>query len=314
LGLSIKLESRIFTKTLLPEEQPNIKHGIETTERDSMLMKRKASALIFALLISYFLIPVVAEAQPAPPDVDTLGPAEFNSQYETGSVIILSPENSTIHGNPIQLNFTASREGLFGQFGNVGVSVDGGVIKSVTNFVNKSVVSTEYQFWDLTTVVSSVTLFLAEGTHNATAYLGWQYQGIYRRYQVYAYATVQFTIDTTPPTISVLSIQNATYGATDVDLNFSVSEPVSQVTYSLDGQENVTVAGNTTLAGLSAGAHNVTVYAWDTAGNMGASPTVTFTVAVPEPFPTALVATASGLSVAAVGLGLLMVYFKKRKH
>jgi N-acetylneuraminic acid mutarotase len=32
-----------------------------------------------------------------------------------------------------------------------------------------------------------------------------------------------------------------------------------------------------------------------------------------QPFPTALVATASGLSVAVVGLGLL-VYFKKRKH
>jgi LPXTG-motif cell wall-anchored protein len=61
------------------------------------------------------------------------------------------------------------------------------------------------------------------------------------------------------------------------------------------------------------GTHNVTVYAWDTAGNMGASPTVPFTVAKPEPFPTALVATASGLSVAVVGLGLL-VYFKKRKH
>jgi hypothetical protein len=306
------LSQETFTRTLLPEEQPDIKHGIKTTGRD-LLMKRKASALILVLLISSFLTPLVAEAQPTPPDGDTLGPAEFNSQYETGSVIILSPENSTIHGNPIQLNFTVSVKGFFGQFGNVGFSVDGGVIKSVTNFVNKSVVSTEYQFWDLTTVVASVTLFLSEGTHNATAYLGWQYQGIGRRYQVYAYATVQFTIDTTPPTISVLSIQNATYGTTDVDLNFSVSEPVSQISYSLDGQENMTVAGNTTLADLSMGEHNVTVYAWDTAGNMGASETVTFTVAVPAPFPTVPVAAASVAVVAAVIAGLL-VYFKKRKH
>jgi hypothetical protein len=267
-----------------------------------MLMKRKASALIFVLLISSFLIPLIAEAQPTPPDVDTLGP-----------VVILSPKNSTIHVNPIQLNFTASAVGLFGQFGDVGVSVDGGAIKSVTNFVNKSVVSTEWQFYYRTTVVASVTLFLSEGTHNATAYYGWQYLRGSLRYEVFGSAIVQFTIDTTPPTISVLSIQNATYGATDVDLNFSVSEPVSQITYSLDGQGNVTVAGNTTLADLSIGTHNVTVYAWDTAGNIGASETVTFTVAKPEPFPTAQVATVSGVSAAVACLGLL-VYFKKRRH
>jgi hypothetical protein len=33
----------------------------------------------------------------------------------------------------------------------------------------------------------------------------------------------------------------------------------------------------------------------------------------PEPFPTLLVATASGVSIAAVAVGLL-VYFKKRKR
>jgi hypothetical protein len=47
--------------------------------------------------------------------------------------------------------------------------------------------------------------------------------------------------------------------------------------YSLDGQENVTIAGNTNLTGLSHGAHFVTVYANDTADNMGSSDTVHFT-------------------------------------
>jgi hypothetical protein len=158
-----------------------------------------------------------------------------------------------------------------------------------------------------------VTLFLSEGTHNATAYYGWQHPRGSRIYEVFGSATVQFTIDTTPPTISALSIQNTTYSTTDVDLNFSVSEPVSQIAYSLDGQENVTVAGNTTLADLSVGTHNVTVYAWDTAGNMGASETATFTVAVPEPFPTVPVAAASVAAVAVVIAGLLF-YSKKRKR
>jgi len=50
----------------------------------------------------------------------------------------------------------------------------------------------------------------------------------------------------------------------------------------LDGQENVTIAGNTTLVGLSSGVHNVTVYACDDAGNVGSLETLTFTVAKPE--------------------------------
>jgi hypothetical protein len=43
-----------FIKTILPEEQPNIKHRIETTGRDLMLLKRKALTLtlILTLLIS----------------------------------------------------------------------------------------------------------------------------------------------------------------------------------------------------------------------------------------------------------------------
>jgi hypothetical protein len=50
--------------------------------------------------------------------------------------------------------------------------------------------------------------------------------------------------------------------------------------YSLDGQDNVTVTGNATLSGLSSGLHNVTVYANDTAGNMGVSETIKFTTAL----------------------------------
>jgi len=52
-------------------------------------------------------------------------------------------------------------------------------------------------------------------------------------------------------------------------LNYTVNEPVSKIFFVLDGQWNVTIAGNTTLAGLSNGVHNVTVYAWDDVGNVG---------------------------------------------
>jgi hypothetical protein len=115
------------------------------------------------------------------------------------------------------------------------------------------------------------------------------------------------------PIISNLSLENKTYSQNDLPLNFTTDEPTSWMGYCLDGKTNVTVAGNATLAGLSEGSHSVTIYSNDTAGNVDASETVTFTVDTPEPFPTTQVATASMASVAIVGLSLL-VYFKKCKH
>jgi hypothetical protein len=126
--------------------------------------------------------------------------------------------------------------------------------------------------------------------------------------------TVGFTIDTISPIVSVLELENTTCVEADVPLNFVASESVSKASYALDGQENVTIDGNTTLTGLSNGVHNVTVYAWDAARNAGSSETMTFTIAEPkpEPFPTTVV-IAPIVSVAVVGVGLL-VYFKKRNH
>lgn len=123
---------------------------------------------------------------------------------------------------------------------------------------------------------------------------------------------VNFVVDTTPPTVTVLQIENKTYTDSEVPLDFAVSESVSRISYVLDGQDNMTVFGNTTLIGLRNGEHNLTVYAWDDAGNIGASKTVTFSVAKPEPLPTALV-VAPLASVAIFGAGLL-VYLKKHKR
>jgi len=118
-----------------------------------------------------------------------------------------------------------------------------------------------------------------------------------------------FIFDTIPPKVSILSLENKIYSADNVPLNFTTSEPVSQIVYSLDGQENVTINGNTTLTGLSEGDHNVTVYATDEAGSIGASETIYFRI---EFFPTTLV-IASIVTVAVIGI-VLLVYFKKRKH
>jgi hypothetical protein len=115
----------------------------------------------------------------------------------------------------------------------------------------------------------------------------------------------------TPPEIKVVSPENQTYNESSVPLVFTVNKPVNWTGYSLDGQDNVTVTGNTTIGGLANGLHNVTVYAKDEFENTGASETITFSVEVP--FPVVPVAAASGVAVAVIGVGLL-VYFRKRRH
>jgi hypothetical protein len=130
-------------------------------------------------------------------------------------------------------------------------------------------------------------------------------------FEILGSSSVFFTVDTTAPSVSVLSMKDTTFNASDVDLSFAVNEQTSRTAYSIDGNDNVTVVGNTTLAGLPVGVHNVTVYTWDEAGNVGVSETVYFTVT--EPFPVTLVVVASVASVAAISMSLLF-YFKKRKH
>jgi len=83
--------------------------------------------------------------------------------------------------------------------------------------------------------------------------------------------------------------------------------------YGLDGRENVTITGNTTLSGLSNGLHGITVYARDEFENTGASETVTFNIEAP--FPTVPVAAVSAASIAAVACaGLILTRRKHRKE
>lgn len=206
--------------------------------------------------------------------------AEANPSSSEKYIRIESPENKTYRTNNITLSIT-NDAGLGTHI------VDGEYAKSL--------------FW----IKESVSLNLSEGSHTiiASAFsLG--------------SACVTFTIDTTPPNVSVASPENITYESFDVPLNFTVNEAVSQITYSLDGEDNVTVAGNTTLTDLPYKGHNITVYAQDVVGNVGASETIYFNISQPpsetEPFPTTLViATIAAVAVISVGL---LVYFKKRNH
>ena len=169
---------------------------------------------------------------------------------------------------------------------------------------------------------------IPEGNHSIKIYATiWHYSSIEMRQSVFEdylqyssdltmanrSVTVFFSVDTVPPKIVFSSPKNMTYDSSDVSLNFTVDESFSNCSYGLDGQDNVTIAGNMTLTGLPNGDHNVTIYVTDEAGNTGVSETIYFTVEVPEPFPIVLVAVASVATVAVLGVGLLF-YFKKRRQ
>jgi hypothetical protein len=270
----------------------------------------KRLALILALLM---LLPLSYFSQEA--KADTLGPLVDRSEElnVTAVIEIDSPQNTTYAVGEILLNFTLVYEG---QDYDVGCSVDGGAIQRI----QVSKISEEpapYLFMPpYVRVTCRGTIFLrdlSEGIHTIIVYGGYYFGGINQRFEVFKRASTNFTIDTVAPNILLLSPETKVYNMSNLSLNFTVNEPVSQFTYSLDGQKNVTISGNTTLTDLPYGEHNVTVYATDKVGNNGASKTISFTIPEPpEPFPTMLVAAASVAATAIVGVGLLF-YFKKRR-
>jgi len=152
---------------------------------------------------------------------------------------------------------------------------------------------------------------LSEGTHKIVVnsygtYYYWQDQDKYS--EVFGNSSeIRFDVDTIFPNITVLSPLTG-LSTVEFPLNFAVNESVSEIAYSLDGEDNVTVAGNTTLAGIPVGSHNMTVYATDLAGHVGASETINFTIA--EPFPTLAVLTIAVAGVVVAGAGFLL--YRKR--
>jgi hypothetical protein len=81
--------------------------------------------------------------------------------------------------------------------------------------------------------------------------------------------------------ITVLYPENSTYITGNIPLEFTSNKTLTWTAYRLDNKNYVEINQNTaniTVTGLSGGAHNLTVFAKDSAGNVFASKTVYFTV------------------------------------
>ena len=125
-------------------------------------------------------------------------------------------------------------------------------------------------------------------------------------------STVNFTVDTTAPNVSIISLQNKEYNSSDVSLDFTVNETTSLITYILD-KKVYTIDRNTTLTGLQDGDHKIIVYATDEAGNAGASETIEFNVKVPIPRQTVL-AIIPPVAIVLIGGLSLLIYYRKRNQ
>ena len=245
------------------------------------------------------------------------------------NVKIQSPENRTYSETNVTLAFTIGSDNvpienfnntIFGFFFIHGCVLDYDTSKLVNRVSSKGIfnnfpnnVSIVLSGSENRYVGNATLSDLSQGPHNITVWIrAEQFMLSYYRYVWSIFQTVSFNIDSIAPHIRILFSENEAYNISDVPLDFTVNEAVSQISYVLDAHENITVAGNATLTGLANGDHNLTIYAKDEAGNAGVSETVHFTVDVPEPFPATLV-IASVITVTVVGIGLLF-YFKNRKR
>jgi hypothetical protein len=285
-------------------------------------MKRKASVLTLILTLSFSAVAGaqlvdLGRANPYITNFVEEGEMPAPEGTEPLTILILSPKNYTTYtSNNISLIFNTSWP----------ESIDFFWLFQIYYKASWKQGKTHADYGNNSHAITINLTDIPEGSHYlevaaVAMYTGYTTrqeikQGIYLTiyyvgYRLNGSSTVNFTVDL-PPKISMLSLKNKTYSTSNVTLDFTINEPISAATYSLDGKENVTIAGITTLTSLSNGVHNVTVYAWDVAGNAGASETIYFNVEVPEPFPTALViASIAGVAVGAVGL---IVYFRKRKR
>ena len=229
-------------------------------------------------------------------------------------ILVFSPENNTVFAsNNLSISF------------NVSVSKDTYKLTDIYYDVDWKEGNTSVYHLDTTsysynwiTQVPYIKNFVGipEGSHSINIIAAAQGQYVVEErtgyhFEISCSSSIYFTIDNTAPKVTVSSIENKTYTASNLPLTLTVNEPVSKISYVLDRLANATVLGNTTLTGLANGVHDLTIYAWDEAGNVGTSETVSFAVDVP--FPTVPVAFASGVSAIAIAAGLL-IYFKKRKH
>jgi hypothetical protein len=125
-----------------------------------------------------------------------------------------------------------------------------------------------------------------------------------------------YVLEHAPPEMTFESPLNQTYNDSSIPLSFTVNKNVTMASYSLDGQQNITITGNNSILNVPNGFHNLTIYANDTFGNVG-SQTIYFMVDKPPSltFGNTIVIAVIAIPVVVVCLiAGLVLYRRHRKN
>ncbi len=166
-------------------------------------------------------------------------------------ITISSPQNSLYNKTSILLNVSAKETISIWKY-----SLNGGVNSTFTQY---------------TATTANATINASQGANSIIVYAREkQGQGYWNL------STVNFSVDSIPPVITIISPQNITYNTISIPLNVSANEVISTWKYRLNGGVNTTFAQYTTITAnatitASQGANNITVYASDIAGNWNSS-------------------------------------------
>jgi nickel transport system substrate-binding protein len=199
-------------------------------------------------------------------------------------ITIKSPKNETYDTADVSLTFTVSEDTDW-----IGYSLDGAANVPITG----------------NTTLTDLSL----GSHNIIVYAN-DTDGNMGMSNI-----VHFTIVETPlpPVIAIISPENTTYTSKSVALTLDISEDTDWIGYSLDGAANVTITGDITLTDLSLGSHNIIVYANDTAGLMGSSDTIYFTIEEAPPPEMDWTLIVAVVIIICIVVGAVAVYLTRRR-
>jgi len=131
---------------------------------------------------------------------------------------------------------------------------------------------------NLTTVLSP----LSDGPHNVTVYANDSYDNLNTSIQY-------FTVDTTPPSVTIVSPSNNTLPGATQTINVSVTDAsnIGSVLAEVNGSTNVSLSLTggyyTTSYGFSEGANSIRIYANDSQGTMNSSEVEYFSIDVNAP-------------------------------
>jgi hypothetical protein len=240
-----------------------------------------------------------------PPDQETYPPV----------ITIASPINNTAYNTSrmsLKFNVTAPQSRTASFVTVQGVTYQADWQKEAIGVLHGGEKEPSFNLW-----LSNVS----EGQHTivikAFGYGGYpdeKYSFLYKEFFISAQATIYFSIDRTAPAVSVLPPENVSSNST-IPFNLTVNEAYTKIAYSLNGQQNVTVTGNSTIPHLDAGQYNVTFCVWDVAGNVGSSKTANFSVAetpdTPEEVNGSLLLPTAAVTLLVVVVGVGVILYKR---